>query len=314
MELYYLLVQRSLWTVQLLITFLITSEGRHYRRYVYRPTAPEILPDATNITVHSNEKVILKCTVRNRRTKDVQWRLVRKSWPLTIGTEAWTTDKDISVLYSVINKTDESWDLVIKRAKPRHTNTYECQISSTKSNRRYVYLRVLAQPKDKRPGIRLTGTAYLDLHQKINLTCNATGLFRAPDDIDWFHDGNIIDQKDKQWGGRLKIYKRIQDVPGRMLISELIIERSTLDDRGMYVCRSSENEASSFPVSILDTGKTTRYNDLYYRDGVPNKTKRYGTEKVSENKSDDKNSNSAAFNSIHVVLITCICVFVSCNS
>ncbi|XP_052100236.1 zwei Ig domain protein zig-8-like [Mytilus californianus] len=301
MELYYLLVQRSLWTVQLLITFLISSEGRHYRRYVYRPSAPEILPDATNITVHSNEKVILKCTVRNRRTKDVQWRLERKRWPLTIGTEPWTTDKDISVLYSVINKTDESWDLVIKSAKPRHTNTYECQISSTQSNRRYVYLRVLAQPKDKRPGISLTGTAYLDLHQKVNLTCNATGLFRAPDDIDWFHNGNIIDQKDKRWGGRLKIYKRIQDVPGRMLISELIIEKSTLEDRGMYVCRSSENEASSFPVSILDNG-------------VPNKTKRYGTEKVSENKEDDKNSNSAAFNSINVVLITCICVFVSCNS
>lgn len=78
-------------------------------------------------------------------------------------------------------------------------------------------------------------------------------MFRAPDDIDWFHNGNIIDQKDKQWGGRLKIYKRIQDVPGRMLISELIIEKSTLEDRGMYVCRSSENEASSFPVSILDS-------------------------------------------------------------
>ena len=73
----------------------------------------------------------------------VQWRLIHRKYPLTIGKETWTSDKDISVFYTRYNDTDEGWDLVIKEAKPRHTNTYECQISTMKSNRRYVHLTVL---------------------------------------------------------------------------------------------------------------------------------------------------------------------------
>lgn len=99
------------------------------------------------------------------------------------------------------------------------------------------------------PAISITGTAYLDVHQKVNLTCNASGSNRAPEDVDWFHNGNIIVPNDSKWGGRLQIYKKVP--PGRSLISELIINRSTLGDQGMYVCRSSENEAKNFPVNIL---------------------------------------------------------------
>jgi len=101
--------------------------------------------------------------------------------------------------------------------------------------------------------VELTGTAYLDINQKVNLTCNATGVIRAPEDVDWFHNGNIIDHHDNMWGQRLTISKQIPQIPGRWLISELIIEKSTLKDQGMYICRSSDNEAASFYVTILDS-------------------------------------------------------------
>lgn len=301
MELYYLLVQRSLWTVHLLIVFILSSEGRHSHRKhkdwkIHVPAPPEILTEAHNVTVHSNERIVLRCTVRNRRTKDVQWRLIHTKYPLTIGTETWTSDKDISVFYTKYNDTDEGWDLVIKEAKPRHTNTYECQISTMKSNRRYVHLTVLDKPVEKIPAVELTGTAYLDINQKVNLTCNATGVIRAPEDVDWFHNGNIIDHHNNMWGQRLTISKQIPQIPGRWLISELIIEKSTLKDQGMYICRSSDNEAASFYVTILDNG-------------VLQKQKRNGLDNVNPDQSaKDTKPNSSALNKVNIVVMSILII------
>lgn len=260
MELYYLLVQRSLWTIQLLIVFLISAEGRHsHRRILGRRQlrigrTPEILPDPHNITVHRNEDVVLKCRVRHRGTKSVQWNLKDSSHPLTIGDLLWTSDKDFSVRHKKHSRTLESWDLLIKNAQPKHSNTYECQISSIITHRRHVRLVVLATIRKISPGITLQGKAVLDSLETLSLTCNATGSERAPGGVDWFHDGIIIRPHDERWKGRLQIYNKKSETSFRSLISQLVIEKSKLEDHGSYICRSSDRETKSIVVSILEDG------------------------------------------------------------
>ncbi|XP_063433098.1 fibroblast growth factor receptor-like 1 [Mytilus trossulus] len=258
MDLYYLLVQRSfLWTVQLLITFLISTEGGFsYKRILDRRQLrvgfpPEILADAQNITVHRNDRAILNCTIRHRGTKNVQWGILNSSHPLTIGDLTWTSDKRFSVSSSNYNKTVERWNLVIDNVQPKDTNTYECQISSIVTRLRLVHLTVLPTQRKISPGVSLKGTTLLDSRGTIIITCNATGAERAPESVDWFHEGSIIRQQSSKWSGRVKISMKA-DVLRRSLISQLIIERSTLKDRGAYICRSPDKIMKSIEVHILE--------------------------------------------------------------
>lgn len=112
--------------------------------------------------------------------------------------------------------------------------------------------------------INLTGTEYVDKDQKINLTCNATGAERAPSDIDWFHEGNRIYTNNKKWMNRIEITKYKPEIPGRSLISSLIIERSTLNDTGSYVCRSSNLETTSLKIHVLNGKHLYLFLSLYH--------------------------------------------------
>lgn len=117
-----------------------------------------------------------------------------------------------------------------------------------------VHLTVLATLRKIPPGISLTGKDVLDSRETLNLTCNATGALHAPEGIDWFHNGIIIRPKDYRWGGRLQIYNYVSEVSTRSLISQLVIDKTSLEDQGSYICRSSDKKTESIDVSILEDG------------------------------------------------------------
>ncbi|XP_060574564.1 uncharacterized protein LOC132732193 isoform X2 [Ruditapes philippinarum] len=82
------------------------------------------------------------------------------------------------------------------------------------------------------------------------LLCNVTGILQAPVDVDWFFKGERIITSLAHWKDRTQILRRTR---GKMYISELIVERSTLHDKGIYVCRSSGSsiEVDSITVNVL---------------------------------------------------------------
>lgn len=98
----------------------------------------------------------------------------------------------------------------------------------------------------------MTGTEYVDFSHQIQLRCNASGIDQAPEDIDWFYEGVLIDTNNKKWKNRIEITKYKPQVPGKTLVSELTIERSHQDDMGNYVCRSSELDTTSIKVHVLN--------------------------------------------------------------
>lgn len=99
--------------------------------------------------------------------------------------------------------------------------------------------------------LTITGTQYVNQYSDIHLVCNATGVERAPEDVDWFFNGNRIHMSHPHWYGRIEIAKH-RPVPGRSYISELIIHLSTMEDQGNYVCRSSDLNVNSMNVHILN--------------------------------------------------------------
>lgn len=104
--------------------------------------------------------------------------------------------------------------------------------------------------------ITLDGTLYPSPMQKLNLTCNATGATRAPEKIDWFHNGNLIEER--KWNNRVFISNFIPEDPGNSLISQLTIEGVKASDAGIYVCRSltpsfnSNVKTTSVMVNVLN--------------------------------------------------------------
>ena len=110
------------------------------------------------------------------------------------------------------------------------------------------------------PGLTMTGTEYVNQYSDIHLKCNATGVDRAPDDIDWFFNGNKIHTSHPRWYGRIEILKQ-KPIPGRSYISELFIHLSTMADQGNYVCRSSDLSANNMKVHVLNGKQCNRYKE-----------------------------------------------------
>ena len=97
----------------------------------------------------------------------------------------------------------------------------------------------------------MSGTEYVNQYNDIHLTCNATGVDSAPEDIDWFFNGNKVEMSHPHWYGRIEIVKH-KPQPGTSLICELIIHLSSTQDNGNYVCRSSELSFNSIAVHVLN--------------------------------------------------------------
>lgn len=96
--------------------------------------------------------------------------------------------------------------------------------------------------------LTLSGAEFVDQGEAIRLSCNATGVLHAPEDVDWFFQG-------------LKIQSSVQDEiiitkfhspETKTLISTLEIERSKMKHSGMYICRSTDLTIKSHNVQVIN--------------------------------------------------------------
>ena len=94
----------------------------------------------------------------------------------------------------------------------------------------------------------MTGTDIVSKGQTIFLMCNATGEDYAPDAVDWFINGRLVNHKTMP---RVRIYNK-EDIFKRTLHSTLEIRRSIMSDKGIYVCRGPDSKTDSMTVHILD--------------------------------------------------------------
>lgn len=250
----------------LFLTVLVSVSGYPNKRQV-RPTFLDT--GRRNITVPRGGLAELRCRIRNLGPKEVAWRKLSMDYPLTVGTFVFEKDDHISVDHKTLSSDVAEWNLVIKRAQPQHSGTYECQISATNVLTYHVHLHVLDSPAEVESAIELGGTKYVNLYDPITLTCNATfgrdALSSAQ--VDWFHNGQIIKTSDSQWSDRLRITQYITS-DGRTIVSELRISRSEHEDDGRYVCRTinyvnDRQETDSIDVIVL----TTANKDISKRTG-----------------------------------------------
>ncbi|KAH3838280.1 neural cell adhesion molecule 2-like isoform X2 [Dreissena polymorpha] len=262
------------WLLLLLI-FLRNSDAYNY--YGSNPSSiPRFLPVPTNITVHEGETAHLRCRIHNLGPKFVVWRKADEESPLTLGKTTFTPDEDIEVQIEIINPQDveneeSRYDLIIKNVSKDQEGIYACQISATNNYTFNITLNVL-EPIKYIQVLELTGTEYVSLMEDIRLVCNATGAVQAPDSVDWFFDDEPISEMKP---GRVLLLNW-KPMPGRSLISELVIKNVTTDDRGHYVCRLTKTLAQGFKVHVLNDKKnhkdpkrdmeTVRYSYNTYHD------------------------------------------------
>lgn len=245
-----ILFEELKWLLILVLCFGVSGRNR-YKKYI----EPNFVQEANNITVHRGQTAVLKCTVENLGPKTVVWRKKSDSYVLSIGDRMYADIEEMSVDVSRFPKSDRiQTDLIIKHAQPSHSGLYECQISSKKGYNFIVQLNVLDTQPAYEPALTINGSVYVNRFSKISLTCNATGAVRAPEDIDWFHNGQKIRQNDPHWRHRTLIYK-YQEVPGRSLVSNLSVERARDEDAGTYICRSSDKDTKSITVHVLNVKK-----------------------------------------------------------
>lgn len=214
---------------------------------------PYFMKTETNLTVHEGDLARLKCRVANLGPKMVVWRKMNMDYPLTIGEMTFSPEDEMSVDHTQVTRTSSTWDLLIKSVKPHHAGVYECQVSANHLIAQYITLNVIERSSLK-SSLKVNGTQYVNVGDKIHLTCNATGSTRAPDAVDWFYEGNRIHQSNPRWQGRVEILKH-ESFEGKYYISELIIDHSTLEDKGHYVCRSSDLTVDDLKVHVLNAGK-----------------------------------------------------------
>lgn len=104
--------------------------------------------------------------------------------------------------------------------------------------------------------------------RKLHLICNATGLIRAPDAVDWFKDGQRVHPSNDKWMGRVEILKH-ESFEGKFYVSELIIDHSKMEDSGHYVCRSTDLAVNSVKVHILNGRCSSKFTcTVFYKIGV----------------------------------------------
>ncbi|KAK3698700.1 hypothetical protein RRG08_046202 [Elysia crispata] len=247
---------------------------------------PEFLPGTRNITVREGGDVQLPCSIRNLGTKKVAWRFINEDGFrfITIGKSTWSQDDNMSMVYSRsrIDSDITTWNLQIRNVKPTDAGLYECQVTTRAGVARLIQLNVVGPPITKEEHdvhalretlqssgyqvpsvpvsvcgaadmhgclISITGKKYVDLGEKIELTCNASGGKVMPDEIDWFKGGDKIDSGEKKYE-HVFILKS-QFIASNSFTSTLIINHSKLTDSGNYICRSSRNDIANLYVTVF---------------------------------------------------------------
>ncbi|XP_052795568.1 uncharacterized protein LOC128228347 [Mya arenaria] len=218
---------------------------------------PTFLATPKNVTVHRGELAVLKCHIKDLGPKVVVWRKLLNDVPLTIGGTTFEQEENrISVKAELISEEEDisHWDLYIKDAQPEHGGTYMCQVTASKLYTHYVTLQVLDVPQIVSEDLQLSGTKYVNQGETIRLVCNFTTPSDDPLGVDWFFEGNIVKTTDLRWRDRATITRRTN---GQTYISELIIDRSSLSEMGVYLCRVQAPSLMirSERVDVLSAGK-----------------------------------------------------------
>ena len=92
----------------------------------------------------------------------------------------------------------------------------------------------------------MTGQEYVEKGQAIHLVCNATGKPDPPHDVQWYKNDVLI-SSDASSG--ILITKKIET---KVLISVLVVKKSSLSDAGEYECRSSNRDIGKIEIYILN--------------------------------------------------------------
>lgn len=235
------------------VVFTSETQGEFNLYRHYHSAVPSFLPVPTNITVHEGETAQLRCRIENLGPKTVVWRKTDDDFPLTVGERAFTPNKNIEVEPEQISSTESRYNLIIKDVQLDQAGIYECQISAKEVYTFNITLNVL-DPIEYKPELHLYGTEFVSILEEIHLICNATGADKAPDAVDWFFNGDVISEGNLSWQDRLVITNR-KPLPGRSLISELIIKKARMSDTGHYVCRLTKKLAQGIKVLVLNDSK-----------------------------------------------------------
>ncbi|XP_056020496.1 limbic system-associated membrane protein-like isoform X2 [Ostrea edulis] len=217
-----------------------------------------------NITVRTGDLAILKCTIENLGPKMVVWRKLGAGYPLTIGEMVYSANDKIDIQQKKGRRGLDHWNLIIKRVDPSDAGQYECQVSSAQAFVYLVQLTVIDSPPKESAGLTLEGRNIVNDNEPINLTCLVKGEYRTPEDVDWFFNGDKILPGKDHWS---RVYiTREREPYRREFKSHLLIDKSDLSDRGVYVCRASDNLqlVKSITISVLEvpTPKQKKNRDV----------------------------------------------------
>jgi len=211
---------------------------------------PIFLDTLRNLTVGPGDRAVLKCRVDHLGTKTVTWRKQTQAHPLTIGLYTFVGDNRISVDY---NQRLNEWSLIIQNVKPGDEGIYQCLISSKDEKLQHYNVQLNVKT------VQVSGTDYVEFGSQIQLVCNATGKPDPPHDVEWIKDGKKIHSNAKKG---VLITKKIET---KVLISMLVIQKSSMTDIGYYICRSSNKDTGMIKVHVLN-------NDQAYGKGFPHQS------------------------------------------
>ncbi|KAK7481628.1 hypothetical protein BaRGS_00027144 [Batillaria attramentaria] len=253
---------------------------------------PTFLDTPVNITAYRGTDTELPCAVHNLESKMIVWKKLSQVHPIAIGEYVYDPDSSFEV-----KKRNLNWNLRINDVQMRHAGIYECQISTKEDFTRNVSLTVIDDGTQRRPGeagIRLDGSEYVEKGSSIVLNCTATAIDYRPKGVDWFKDGSKI---------KSDMHVLISEASSNnVFYSTLEISRSTMDDAGTYVCRSSKFNVASTKVIVLNTGSSKSERNTNVSD--PNDPR--GPDKVKQ-RSGSRSCHTALAPSSVLLLYALLC-------
>ncbi|XP_052229960.1 uncharacterized protein LOC127844043 isoform X6 [Dreissena polymorpha] len=123
------------------------------------------------------------------------------------------------------------------------------------------------------PEISISEEQYVERGEPVTLHCNATGQHYTPDEIDRFRNGKKV-TSEKHSG--IKLFKHLS-ITHKTFTSILSIDKATMEDNGVYVCRASNVRIANTKVHVLNgknKAETSNKKRGTYHDG-------YADEQVS---------------------------------
>ncbi|XP_076465425.1 uncharacterized protein LOC143297135 [Babylonia areolata] len=176
----------------------------------------------------------------------VVWRRLSDDTFLTIGKVTWVQDPNLVLEHLRKGDGVTSWDLIFRQARLDQAGDYECQVTSQVKHVRTVTLTVIDEPTFNSQMIVPTG-------QMIHLVCNVSAVNQTKFDLHWYKNGRRVDSVTYPYF----VVTRYQVQSTNMFVTDLIIDNVSLDDSGIYTCRSSSRH-------IIDTTKVTVIRCKYF--------------------------------------------------